>query len=220
MNRLHYIYDPLCGWCYGAASLARTAAAMTDLPLYLHAGGMLTGRNVRRATEMREFELSNDLRIAELSGQAFGKDYLDGLLNDPDALFDSTPPTAGILAVNLVTDQPLDMLDAIQHALYHDGKCITDKETLSGLAVQVGVDHDLFLAAYGDVQGKATEEHIAETRQLLASVGGRSFPTFILEQDDGYHALEFSHYLGHPEQWHDYLRALLNGTGRATTAIH
>ena len=29
---LHYIYDPLCGWCYGAAPLVEAARAVPGRP--------------------------------------------------------------------------------------------------------------------------------------------------------------------------------------------
>ncbi len=43
VTKLHYIYDPLCGWCYAAAPLV--AAARGILPVEGHAGGMMAGPN-------------------------------------------------------------------------------------------------------------------------------------------------------------------------------
>ena len=33
---LHYIYDPLCGWCYGAEPLVWAASKVDGLALSLH----------------------------------------------------------------------------------------------------------------------------------------------------------------------------------------
>ncbi len=30
---LHYIYDPLCGWCYGAAPLVQAARGISGLTI-------------------------------------------------------------------------------------------------------------------------------------------------------------------------------------------
>ena len=46
---LHYVYDPLCGWCYGAAPLLRAAAGIPGLRIALHAGGLWLG--ARRARQ-------------------------------------------------------------------------------------------------------------------------------------------------------------------------
>ncbi|MFT8171056.1 DsbA family protein, partial [Salmonella enterica subsp. enterica serovar Enteritidis] len=45
---LHYIFDPLCGWCYGAAPLLKAAQNIAGLTISLHAGGMMTGPNRRQ----------------------------------------------------------------------------------------------------------------------------------------------------------------------------
>ena len=34
MIRLHYFFDPLCGWCYGIAPLIKAAAALSDVTLW------------------------------------------------------------------------------------------------------------------------------------------------------------------------------------------
>jgi putative protein-disulfide isomerase len=71
---LHYLYDPLCGWCWGAAPLVRAARAV--LPVQLHAGGLMTGVRRQQVTpELRAFVQPHDERIAHLSGQPFGSAY-------------------------------------------------------------------------------------------------------------------------------------------------
>ena len=53
---LHYIYDPMCGWCYAAAPLIQAARQIDGLNIELHAGGLWVGSQVKRITpELREF---------------------------------------------------------------------------------------------------------------------------------------------------------------------
>ena len=40
MAVLHYLYDPLCGWCYGAEPLVDAARSVQGLEVRLHAGGL------------------------------------------------------------------------------------------------------------------------------------------------------------------------------------
>ena len=64
---LHYIYDPLCGWCYGAKPLVQAAQAV--LPVLAHGGGMMTGANRQRVSpQLRSYVMPHDRRIAEYSG--------------------------------------------------------------------------------------------------------------------------------------------------------
>lgn len=47
---LHYIYDPMCGWCYAAAPLIAVAREVPNLDIVIHAGGMWTGAQIKQVT--------------------------------------------------------------------------------------------------------------------------------------------------------------------------
>ena len=64
---LHYVHDPLCGWCYAAAPMV-DAVRKAGIPLSLHGGGLWadpTGLSADKAAYIRK----SDARIASLSGQ-------------------------------------------------------------------------------------------------------------------------------------------------------
>ena len=86
---LHYIYDPMCGWCYAAAPLIQAARQIDGLNIELHAGGLWVGSQIKRITpELRAFVMTNDARIAQISGQTFGAGYQNGLLSNTQAVLD------------------------------------------------------------------------------------------------------------------------------------
>lgn len=140
--RLHYIYDPLCGWCYGAAPLVRAAQAL--ISIQLHAGGMMTGARRQFVTaQLRDFVRGHDAHIAKLSGQIFGCGYTHGLLENTQALFDSEVPSAAIIAVEQLSTQPdagLAMLSALQQAHYVEGQRIADIDTVCEIAANLGYE--------------------------------------------------------------------------------
>jgi len=205
---LHYIFDPLCGWCYGAAPLVEAARAVPGLDIALHGGGMMTGGNRQPVTDrLRRYVMPHDERIAGLTGQPFGNDYYNGLLRDEGAVFDSEPPTTAILAAQTLAGRGLDLLKRIQRAHYVQGLRIADPAVLESLAADVGLDPEAFRAAYAAAQGTETAAHIAASRKLLAQVGGSGFPTLALERAGVYEMLEPSRYLGRPEEWQADLRA-------------
>lgn len=71
---LHYIFDPLCGWCYGAAPLVKAAQSLPGLKIVPHAGGMMTGNNRRQITdEWRNYVIPHDKRIAEMTASLLAK---------------------------------------------------------------------------------------------------------------------------------------------------
>ena len=201
---LHYIYDPMCGWCYGAAPLIE--AARDIFPIQAHAGGMMVGSQRRAVTpQLREYVVEHDKRIAQLSGQPFGDAYVIGLLNDPRAVLDSEPPITAILAAEQIAAQGLALLARLQKAHYVEGRHVADQDVLADLAADIGMNRGRFSQAYNEVRGPATMAHIAATRALMARLGAGGFPTFALEHDQTFTRLDTAPYLGRPDAWRAFL---------------
>ncbi|SEN36609.1 putative protein-disulfide isomerase [Pseudomonas sp. ok272] len=192
---LHYIYDPLCGWCYGAKPLVQAAQAV--LPVVAHGGGMMSGANRQTVSSpLRDYVIPHDRRIAEYTGQPFGEAYFEGLLRDHTAVFDSTPPIAAVLAGEQIAGRGLELLGHLQSAHYVQGRRIADEAVLQALATQIGLDGHAFRQALKTVD---TQGHIKASRTLLAKVGGQGFPTLALEQDGQFTLIDIGPWLGQPE---------------------
>lgn len=198
---LHYIYDPLCGWCYGAKPLVQAAQAV--LPVIAHAGGMMSGANRQRvSSQLRNYVMPHDRRIAEYTGQPFGEAYFEGLLRDDTAIFDSTPPIAAVMAAEAVDGRGLELLGRLQTAHYVEGRRIADESVLLELARHMGYAGEAFLAAFQSVD---TEQHIKASRALLAQLGAQGFPTFALERDGQFTLVDISPWLGKPQAFAAWL---------------
>ncbi|PRP70431.1 protein-disulfide isomerase [Chromobacterium amazonense] len=198
--KLHYFYDPLCGWCYGASPLLKAAAAVPGLELIMHAGGMLDEAEGRTITpEWRGYVMPHDARIAQMSGQPFGEAYFEGLLRDIGAPLASDPPIAAILAAGKLGLEPLAMLARIQRAHYQEGRRIAEFEVLAQLAAEQGADAAAFAQAWRAARTEAAS-HIAQTRQMMARLGLRGFPSVMLELDGQLERLELSSWFGKPQQ--------------------
>lgn len=177
---LHYIYDPLCGWCYGAEPLVLAAQRVAGLELRLHAGGLFP-EPTRLPEDMRRYIREADARVGQLTGQPYGKAYLEELLGDPNLVLHSRPPIAAVLAAEaLAPGRAFEMVRAIQHAHWEEGRHVVRPAVLSDLAAGLGFERDAFDAA---LAGAPVDAHIAETQRLMGAVGARGFPTFVLEVD-------------------------------------
>ncbi|HEX7867994.1 MAG TPA: DsbA family protein [Variovorax sp.] len=209
---LHYIFDPLCGWCYAAAPLVDAAREVPGLKVEFHGGGMMTGANRRAITpQWRDYVMPHDRRIAEMTGQPFGERYYEGLLRDTGAVMDSEPPTTAILAAeSLRAGGGLDMIHRLQQAHYVEGRRIADVDVLKALAVELGFDAEAFAAAFARLSGPPTGQHIAESRQFLQRAGGQGFPTFVLTQADGHASrVDIGPWLGRTTAWKAQLALLV-----------
>ena len=218
---LHYIFDPLCGWCYAAAPLVDAAREVPGLKVEFHGGGMMTGANRRSITpQWRDYVMPHDHRIAEMTGQPFGERYFEGLLRDTGAVMDSEPPTTAVLAAeSLRPGGGLDMIHSLQRAHYVDGRRIADVEVLKAIAGELGFETEAFASAFERQSGEATARHIAESRQFLQRAGGQGFPTFVLVQPDGSAGrVDIGPWLGRAEEWKKQLAAVAEASKPAPAA--
>ena len=210
IGTLHYVCDPLCGWCYGATRIVRAAAAIEGLTLRVHCGGLFAGRNARvMDADMRAFVIAADPRVTAISGQAFGAAYRSGLLAADDVRLDSLPPTRAVLAAERLAGKGLAMLEAVQHAHYFEGSRVVETATLDSLAQGIGLSLEAFRSARETIGDDDVMEHISDSQLLLHRYGGAGFPTFILEQNDHWQMLNHQRHYGNPEGWSALLREKL-----------
>jgi putative protein-disulfide isomerase len=192
---LHYIHDPLCGWCYAAEPMVR-AAADAGVSLVLH-GGALWDPATRSDAAKRSYIRASDQRIATLTGQVFGAAYLDGLLANPETVWWSRPTIAAVLAAEaLDTRSGLAMISAIQHAHYVDGLRVVDTDVLVAAAIAIGLDGQRFADL---VDAAPVDRHIAETRTLMQGWSLRGYPSFLIEQRGALARISHEEFYGRPE---------------------
>ncbi|NOW48910.1 putative protein-disulfide isomerase [Novosphingobium sp. SG751A] len=135
-----YLFDPLCGWCYGAAPVLERLAGDADLAVEYLPTGLFAGRGARAMdAACAQFAWSNDEPIARMTGQPFSAAYRDQVLGTPGR-FDSGPATLALTAVALTdAHRQAEALRAIQTARFVQGRDITDlavlAETLRGLGL-------------------------------------------------------------------------------------
>jgi putative protein-disulfide isomerase len=208
---LHYIYDPLCGWCYGAEPLVWAASKVDGLELRMHAGG-LWPQPTRLPDQTRRYIAQADARVGQMSGQPYGEPYLNGLLFDPTLVLESRPVIAAVLAAQAVDpSQALPMLRGIQHAHYERGLHVVRKQTLRAVAAEIGLDAAQFEQA---LQSVPVDEHIAESQELMNNVGAQGFPTFVLQIGNDWFAVPHGRFASTPAKFVEWLDAQLRSRSR------
>jgi putative protein-disulfide isomerase len=208
---LHYIYDPLCGWCYGAEPLVSAARSVDGLALRMHAGG-LWPQPTRLPEHTRRYIQQADARIGQMSGQPYGEPYLNGLLLDPELVLESRPVIAAVLAAQaLDAAKALPMLRAIQHAHYERGEHVVREDTLKRLAEEIGLDVAAFTQALKTVP---VDAHIAQSQELMNNVGAQGFPTFVLQIGDDWLAVPHGRFASAPAKFAEWLDTQLRAHSR------
>lgn len=198
---LHYLFDPLCGWCYGAAPLVQAARQVARV--VPHGIGLMSGARRQAVTpRLRAFVMPHDARIAQLSGQPFGRAYADGLLRDADAVFDSAPPTAAILAAEALAGRGLEMLARLQVAHCR----IAEAAVLIEEAAALGLDASAFEAELSGHSGSVQEAHVSGSRALTAQTGARGVPGLVLDAAGSRELIDGAESLGQRQAFQSWLR--------------
>ena len=210
---LHYLYDPLCGWCYGAAPGLRALTKAEGLPpLTLHPTGLFAGRGARPMDRhFAAYAWSNDQRIAALTGQIFSEAYRAGPLASFDRPFDSTAATRALTAVHRVAPaREAEALAAIQSARFVDGRDVTDPAVLADILSALGLGEAAGLAADPTLDA-LVERRTAQGRALLAEARGNGVPTLALRTAEGLAALSSEPLYRDPESLFPALRRIADG---------
>jgi len=181
---LHYLFDPLCGWCYGAAPAVSRLSAFPGVSLELLPTGLFSGEGARPMDDaFAAYAWSNDQRIERLTGQRFTEQYRSRVLGDRQRLFDSGPATVALSAVSLTDPaRELEALKAIQHARYVDGSDIVSIAALADLLAALGLEEAAARLAHSDADLLgANRARTGRAQALMREFGARGVPTLIAE---------------------------------------
>ena len=203
---LHYVFDPLCGWCYGASATVSAVSRQPGIQLRLLPSGLFSGQGARSMDEgFASYAWANDQRIERLTGQAFSERYRSGVLADRQQVFDSGPATLALTAVALTAPQrELDALQAIQQARYVDGLDITRVDTLATVLGGLGLQEAAARLTTPDAELlQGNRARVEQAQALLQTFGARGVPAFILEEDGRRELLHASSMYSDPQAFVD-----------------
>lgn len=177
---LYYIYDALCGWCYGFSPvMVRLFEQYSDrMDFDVISGGMIRGENVHPASEVADYIFKNYPRVEQMSGVVFGEPFLDGILVTGTAMFNSMPAALAMCVFKTMLPQrAVPYAASIQFAIHHDGMEPEDMEGYARLAVLQGVDATEFSLRLAD---PACVQMAEEEFSLVHAWGIQGFPALVI----------------------------------------
>ncbi|WP_114860319.1 DsbA family protein [Azospirillum brasilense] len=181
MVEVRYLFDPLCGWCYGAAPMLDRLRADPGIDLTLMPTGLFAGDGARAMDPgFAAYAWANDQRIAALTGLPFTEAYRARVL-DGAARFDSGPSTLALTAVRMIEPQrEIDALKAIQRARYVDGVDTSDVEAVGAILASEGLAEAAeLLAGQGTALAGACRARIAAATADMQRFGLRGVPALL-----------------------------------------
>ncbi len=193
--QLTYIFDPLCGWCYGAAAALDKIARLDGVTVDLAPSGLFSGAGARPMDEgFASYAWQNDQRIARLTGQVFSPVYRERVLGGAGNMFDSEPATLGVVAVALARPGgELEALNAIQRARYIDGRDNSDIAVIVDVLDKSGFEEAAArLRQPDETLLSACSDRIASARRLMTEFHAQGVPVLLVANEDRRRKLDSS----------------------------
>lgn len=182
--KLIYIYDALCGWCYGFSPVMENFKEKyaSELDFKVISGGMIIGDRVGPIGEVAGYIAQAYLQVEKSTGVKFGEGFLKGILAEGTAEFNSIPAAMALcIFKKLLPNQQVQFAARLQKAIYYDGIEPLDLKAYAKLAGEFGLNEREFLLQLNDEKYlKKAEKEFAFSQQM----GVTGFPTVILQQGE------------------------------------
>lgn len=176
-KRLVYVFDPLCGWCYGFSPVIRQLHEATKRRARweILAGGMVLGDRVGPIGRLSAFLKQALPRVEGTTGVRFGEAFTTHVLDEGSLVLSSFEPSRALQAVKtLAGDRALAYARGLQTALYDEGRDITQLSVLGDVAEAVRVVG--FEIEYLKTE---TYDRTLEEFRRVTELGVTGFPTLL-----------------------------------------
>lgn len=187
IGKILYIFDPLCGWCYGFSNI------INDIKKEYHdkfdfeilSGGMITGDRVGSINEKFEFIKGSYKQVEDHTGCKFGPSFLKEL-EKGELVFSSTEPSKALTVIKEnSTENAFSYASDLQNAIYFDGKDIKQTEVLADIAEKYLHKED-FIKNYNSDKNDSI---LKKEFDFVSALGINGFPSVLLEKDEKYYIL-------------------------------
>lgn len=178
--KIYYLFDPLCGWCYGAKPALETVAS--QYPVELVPTGLFYRSGRVMDADFAQYAWSNDQRIERLTGQPFSTAYRENVLQG-GGQFDSQNSLLALTAVReMAPEQEIAVLSALQTARYVDGRDNADLNVIADVLHTQGLG-DVVPKLHDPQTEQALLARINFGQQLTQRLGVSGVPQLVLERD-------------------------------------
>ncbi|OOS23980.1 disulfide bond formation protein DsbA [Moraxella porci DSM 25326] len=178
--KVYYLFDPLCGWCYGAKPALETVAS--QYPVELTPTGLFFRSGRVMDADFAQYAWGNDERIERLTGQPFSTAYRENVLQG-GGQFDSQNSLLALTAVReMAPEQEINVLSALQTARYVDGRDNADLNVIADILHTQGLG-DVVPKLHDPQTEQALLARINFGQRLTQRLGVSGVPQLVLERD-------------------------------------
>lgn len=185
MNKLIYVGDPMCSWCWGIANdLEQIKEEYSDkLGFEILLGGLRPGGGEEWTSEFREMIKSHWEHVEQASGQPFDYSFFDR----DQFNYDTEPPARAVRVVrDLNPDKEWLFFKSLQKMFYAENRNIDDLNELEKACSETDIDFHQFQQKFLSQEYK---QLVNKDFMFAQQMGIRGFPSVVLKKGEEYHAV-------------------------------
>ncbi len=183
--KLVYVYDALCGWCYGFGPVVEKIEKefKGKVAIEIISGGMVMGDRIAPIGNMSEYILQAIPHLEHATGVTFGAPYI-ALVEKGTYVTSSEKPSIALWVYKSFTsDRAVEYGYGIQKAFYMEAKDLNNDSLYANLAIPFGIDRNQFLQR---MQDSTYLKQAQEGFKRAADLGVTGYPTLLEKKGDAY----------------------------------
>jgi len=180
-SKIIYVFDPMCGWCYGFSPVISELSVKydRDFDFEVISGGMVIGDREGPIGDMADYILGAIPRLQDYTGVVIGEPYIE-LLKGGTYFSSSEMPSIALQVFKHLSDKnAIRFAHDIQFALFYYGKSLNDINTYLELIKPYNIDRESFITCMNDPKFR---EATFKEFKYADDLGATAYPTMLLQK--------------------------------------
>lgn len=178
-----YVFDPLCGWCYGFSPVIKQAydTYKDKADFKVITGGMIIGDQIGPIGRIAEFLKGATARVTERTGAKCSKLFLDTILTEETQILSSVEPSIAAQICKVEKpDRIFDFMTELHKDIYISGLKTAIPTDYVRLAKKMGFDENKFM---NELNENKFKQLAMQDFQVAGALGVDSYPAVLMRID-------------------------------------
>jgi len=188
-----YVFDPLCGWCYGFSPVIKQAydTYKDKADFKVITGGMIIGDQISPIGKIAEFLKGATARVTERTGAEFSTLFLDtiltegtqllSILTEGTQLLSSMEPSIAVQICKAEKPERIfDFMSELHKDIYISGLKTAIPTDYARLAKKMGLDEKIFI---NELNENTFKQLAMQDFQEAGALGVDSYPAVLISID-------------------------------------
>ena len=178
-----YVFDPLCGWCYGFSPVIKKAydTYKEKADFKVITGGMVIGDQIGPIGKISQFLKGATARVTQRTGAVFSSLFLDTILTEGTQILSSMESSIAVQICKAEKPERIfDFMTELHKDIYISGLKTAIPTDYARLAEKMGFDEKIFI---NELTENKFKQMAMQDFQEAGALGVDSYPAVLISID-------------------------------------